>query len=573
MKNLLIILIVVLFMFGNSFAQDTVVVDPGLNTLADAVENSANFGKVFLLKRSGVYVNDRTMTAPDSIHNMLYITGEAEPADQRPAIIQAYMSDPTWEVMIGIDKASDIKFENIGFYCYNQDGLNLLGAFDVYKVGANVEINNCFFDGSNWATFFTEADSVNMTIKNSLFLNSIGNTFFQQGHLYEGWGVTGATKFSIHNNTMVGFGGPGEGFGIRVDTVEYLHNTWCMVDRELAQGGYMGKINRIFENNIIYDVAMRGYVGPRPDWREHPDSSGYPGDNAGSGPPSPIDSVRAIFNVDSLYLQNGDSTYLGPKEDERYISFRNNLCYTSQLVRDFQTEITATKFPLINNRGAEMFANFANKTSEGNIDETVNPNFVVPVPDEAYQPYFKNTKERRNLSIRSDEYPVYENWNWGNLSDISHSYELPWPVPINLKPQAPEVDGAGTDGYPLGDLNWWGKQVIKDWEAGHIYTGINETTSHIPTKFVLSQNYPNPFNPSTVISYQISKPANVTLEIYNVNGQKIRTLVNKQQQAGINEVTWNGKDNGGKQVVSGVYFYKLKVGDNIVDVKKMILLK
>ncbi|MBU1101488.1 MAG: T9SS type A sorting domain-containing protein [Bacteroidetes bacterium] len=94
----------------------------------------------------------------------------------------------------------------------------------------------------------------------------------------------------------------------------------------------------------------------------------------------------------------------------------------------------------------------------------------------------------------------------------------------------------------------------------------------IPTQFTLNQNYPNPFNPSTVISFTLPKNSNVDLTIYNINGEVVRSLVNENMFAGTHKVTWNGDDNAGAKVSSGVYFYLLRSGDFTAS-RKMILLK
>ena len=89
--------------------------------------------------------------------------------------------------------------------------------------------------------------------------------------------------------------------------------------------------------------------------------------------------------------------------------------------------------------------------------------------------------------------------------------------------------------------------------------------------FRLDQNYPNPFNPSTEITYSLPVKARVNLTIHNILGQKIKTLVNDIQQAGIKNVNWNGLDNNGTNVASGVYFCKLEAND-FISVRKMLLL-
>ena len=94
----------------------------------------------------------------------------------------------------------------------------------------------------------------------------------------------------------------------------------------------------------------------------------------------------------------------------------------------------------------------------------------------------------------------------------------------------------------------------------------------IPSSYALHQNYPNPFNPSTVITYDIRTASRVKLEIYNMLGQKVRTLVDAEQPVGRYTVSWDGRDDNGMQLSSGVYLYVLKAG-SFVGQRKMLLLK
>lgn len=94
----------------------------------------------------------------------------------------------------------------------------------------------------------------------------------------------------------------------------------------------------------------------------------------------------------------------------------------------------------------------------------------------------------------------------------------------------------------------------------------------IPSAFELSQNYPNPFNPETVIRYELLKNTRVELAIYNLMGQRIRVLVSENQSTGSYQTMWNGTDDAGLPVSSGVYLYELRAGD-IRQSKKMVLLQ
>ncbi|MHB1687444.1 MAG: FlgD immunoglobulin-like domain containing protein [Ignavibacteriaceae bacterium] len=100
----------------------------------------------------------------------------------------------------------------------------------------------------------------------------------------------------------------------------------------------------------------------------------------------------------------------------------------------------------------------------------------------------------------------------------------------------------------------------------------NLTVKEIPSQFGLSQNYPNPFNPTTTIKYQIAQDTKVVLDIYDMLGQRVRSLVNDVQSAGYYNVTWDGQNSFGQQVASGVYIYRLQAG-NFVQTMKMNLLK
>jgi len=93
-----------------------------------------------------------------------------------------------------------------------------------------------------------------------------------------------------------------------------------------------------------------------------------------------------------------------------------------------------------------------------------------------------------------------------------------------------------------------------------------------PNTFLLSGNYPNPFNPATTIEYTLPRRTYVSLRIFNLLGQNIRTLVNTDQDTGTHTVRWDGRDQFGRAVSSGIYFYQLKT-DERVETKKMMLLK
>jgi len=95
----------------------------------------------------------------------------------------------------------------------------------------------------------------------------------------------------------------------------------------------------------------------------------------------------------------------------------------------------------------------------------------------------------------------------------------------------------------------------------------------IPRAYVLAQNYPNPFNPETLIRYEVPRAGLVTLAVYSLLGHRIATLFDGQRKTGRYQAVWNGTDDAGRKMASGVYFYRLRTSDGIVLTRKMLLVQ
>lgn len=188
--------------------------------------------------------------------------------------------------------------------------------------------------------------------------------------------------------------------------------------------------------------------------------------------------------------------------------------------------------------------------------------------------------------------------DWRSPSPVTYDANgqpvLSWPPAFDLTYANEALQKAGTDGLPVGDLNWF-PDAKADYEAnraqyiaalqdsitsatslyipGDSLSGrITEITSvrqsdAIAKEYNLSRNYPNPFNPSTNIKFSIPKSDIVTLKVYNVLGQEVATLINRELAAGSYKVDFNAS-----QLSSGVYFYTIKTG-SFTATKKMMLLK
>ncbi len=144
-----------------------------------------------------------------------------------------------------------------------------------------------------------------------------------------------------------------------------------------------------------------------------------------------------------------------------------------------------------------------------------------------------------------------------------------------VQPQAQELLFVA----PLG-ASWTPVMAVTDGAGGYglapdsIPTDVVEIASGgaVPETYSLSQNYPNPFNANTRIEFALREPGNVRLDIFNILGQKVATPVNEYLTAGLKRVDWDGTDETGQAVASGMYFYRLSAG-NFTEMKKMVLMK
>ena len=171
-----------------------------------------------------------------------------------------------------------------------------------------------------------------------------------------------------------------------------------------------------------------------------------------------------------------------------------------------------------------------------------------------------------------------------NIQDWHHSdYEV---GDYGQQVGASDINGDGIDEAIVGDPGWWCPVWCNpSFPTGRVYiyknpyTAVEEEQIKLPYIFTLSQNYPNPFNSSTIIPFSLKAqglmlkvPMHTTLKIYNVRGQLVRTLVDEEKQPGDYQVVWDGKNEQGEAVGSGIYFYRIQAGD-FTKTAKMSLLK
>jgi hypothetical protein len=184
-----------------------------------------------------------------------------------------------------------------------------------------------------------------------------------------------------------------------------------------------------------------------------------------------------------------------------------------------------------------------------------------------------------------------EGWEWepymgGTIKYVAHADAAKQGIfDLQLSSKGvPTTPGVYSNTVANAEAEWYkidsGEYVV-DTKKGKTAASLTISTEDIvveveeaavPTAYALSENYPNPFNPTTTIEFAIPVAGNVELVIYNINGQKVRTLVNETKDAGFFHVTWDGRNDLGETVSSGIYLYRL-VSGNFNKMEKMTFIK
>jgi len=188
------------------------------------------------------------------------------------------------------------------------------------------------------------------------------------------------------------------------------------------------------------------------------------------------------------------------------------------------------------------------------------------LPNGDYDGQLRNSGEKLAIVSASND----------TILKIEYNDKAPWPE---------DADGGGYSLVTLEINPPINSSVAEDWKRSALIhgspnandgeeTAITDENSQFPDKFELYQNYPNPFNPTTTINYSIPDNSNVIVQIFDIQGKLIKTLINEYQFKGYQKVVWNAKNEHGILVTNGIYFYRVNIDKgNISDTGKMLLLK
>lgn len=440
----------------------------------------------------------------------------------------------------GIGSFIQVSADSVDLYCDNvifedmpEECIGYTGNWD------NFYITNCKFrnliSATQWFSGEALRNSDNTAITDSIVMHD--NTFLAM-NCYDACPVTASyvKYFDFeHNSDVMTFENPFWIFNV----------TTAKVDNNMFYGTWLGAITKI-EYEQFWDELRSLAI------------------------PSVIDLDTLGGDIPQMFdpQDSSSSNFKWLAEAKRQIEVKNNNFYEPDTVIGFWKAWDDTAhgddslyFPTFMNARTQNM--FKDKTHWPGLTESGNTSV-----DPGYGPSFLDMLYP-NKGDGAGEFQYFIDIRTNSASTDIYGYQLQsatsatwvpqWPLPElkDMQYTNSSLLTGGTDGKPVGDDGWF--------NGG--YTGVTSGHAKVPNKFTLSAAYPNPFNPSAHIQYTVPRNSFVTLEVYNILGQKVATLFSGVRQAGKYTAVFNGDT-----YASGVYFYRLSSG-NITITNKMLLLK
>jgi hypothetical protein len=494
----------------------------------------AHPGRVYRLYRDSVYYFNATI----NVNFPLWII--ADPGTHRPPVIAPAIrgdnSSPQGFLNI-FSNTKTLVVRNLYLTGVRPDQ-NLIGYVNCMNYSSdstNSTYSGCVFEGWGGAIEVNSGNYNKFLITDCVFRNLMHPSSWFKGEAFlSGGGITTDSVVMV-NNTMFCINSYAKASVDYTLYSRFEHNTVFLNCVNPLNDFVM--TNSVYKNNIFY-----GTLG---NAQENAEIQQYYFENS--------ISPSSTFSFDSL---NTAPSHIPVAESARHITVQNNSVYWPAKLKTFwQSALMDTLTPpvFLNVRTAGMFSN-----------KTAYPNFFLANNDTTNDPGFPTAVLGQIDSLIKFATVIRLGTSTGYLwyyNPNGHLFAPVWPLPENLAYSNTTMQHGGTDGFALGDLNWFPTQ-----KAAWLLTGIS-TAEQLPQGYSLAQNYPNPFNPTTAIQFTLPKAAQVRLTVYNVLGQEVATLVNGNLTAGIHSVNFDGS-----RLASGVYLYKIAAGD-FVSTRKMVLLK
>ncbi len=562
---------------GRSFAQtsDTVWVTPSMGggSLSDYIGGDtltggvrANPKAIYALYQDSLYFFTGTINQ----NGNLTIVGQSGPG-RPPVIAPAVNSDGSSPAQFLKTYKGSLTLRNLyllGITPKNQ-WLGWGIATEIVGDSLDVTIDSCVFDGWSAEAIGQSGSWDNIYVTNCMFMNLINSGAWFYGEAFRGESGTPIDTIMMVNNTFFNLNGYAFCPTGYCTLERFVHNT-VVLNMVNPMNDFVAS-NQEIKDNIYYSTLMEGqtpvefYGG----WFDDPPYG------------SSTISLDTLFGLENQYPVTEatrkvivvNNSYFWPDSIKGFwnawndtVSTIDSVSYDSIATNGGKLDTILVKAAVrntllppvwMNGRTQNMFSNkttFPGFASWGNTE--ADPGFGSFVDNQL------DSAIKFVLYTRTGQLGSYV-WNYHPDGPL---FSWTWPLP-NLAYSNTALKSGASDGFAVGDLNWFPTQKAAWLAAGGLATGVKPVPATVATKFDLSNNYPNPFNPSTDIKVSLKQAGVMSLTVYNVLGQVVQVVDQGYKPAG--QYLYNVNMD---RFASGVYFYSLRQGTNVIT-KKMLLLK
>lgn len=546
--------VMVMFIPLNLQAQDTLLVPHtvagspvgALNAtiVGDTTSTGAQAHSVYQLENDKIYLMNAILITDYDLN----LVGEApDPSDaaSKPPVIQAaVLEDNSRQGSFIHANSGNVTLRGVMFNGNTPDGLQRVNhVVKLLTDGQRLTVDGCHIEGMRSHSFYPGGTLMKVYMTNSVIrgVNSsdiFSGCFFRGGGQYDTLVVKNTTY--INSSSYAWVNAKPSNYAL------WDHNTFANIMGDFFFAP--GMANTTITNNIFYNIQIMGQTSK---------------EQAGGWFPF-RDQPHSVIDLDTLKSADWPD-YIGAN---RNIHVNNNVYFNDSVVEAWWDEVitvtvpdvssndstyldTLMGGPWMNDRTVALFASNSSMSESNN--QSLDPMFTsLPV---AYRDSIiaHCLDYRVDRSTSSDVFWQYEaDANWSVVQ---------YPMDEDMSYTNAAAMTASTNGGPVGDLRWMDGTLSS-----------KEDNKVLPKDFTLHQNYPNPFNPTTDISFTLNKESEVTLTIFNMLGQQVKELTSGLKPAGNYTLQWNGSDNMGARVSSGIYLYTLNDGSRS-HTKKMVLMK
>lgn len=505
--------------------------------VADTNSSGEQLHSVYKLERGQFYILNKAVTLRNPVEIVADPPVANDDTKTPPKIMSNINEDGGTSTGSLLITFADITLKNLWLSGIDLGGVNhgwgAQGALLVNDSLVTVNIDGLWCDWNSWSAFGSNSPGTKWFVNNFHARNEQNEGdqwttflfYLESAGTIDTFVVTNSSYFQ--SNSF---------FLFPPSVVKYIEIDHCTFANSYKWPFHQTQwLDAKFTNNIFFNSGALGLTIAQSESQD-PDGLMY-----------------GLINVDTLAAnQAGGDTLLSPytiPEAERVIEVKNNLWYYSADVEAYLTANDTLLRPVwMNERTEAMFA-----------DDVTWPGLVAE-NNWNQDPMFNDFTDlsvatgRLAQAITDIQAGNTHEWSWdGDEGTEFFKLLIQYPTAENFRSYSGLV---GTDGNPLGDLTFYPSELV-----------AVEAVEAIPSKFELGQNYPNPFNPTTTVAFSIPETGIYELNVYNILGQSVAQLINKELNAGNYKSTFDASN-----LSSGLYFYKLS-GKNVNITKKMMLLK